>query len=92
MPYWDIDTGMAALLMLLTADGRGLGALFFGVPRGAARRGPRGASASPPAARIVGVVSLGYRPSRVRSPSRARRRRRPLDEVAPLGPVRSVGR
>jgi nitroreductase len=31
-PYWDIDTGMAALLMLLTAVDAGLGALFFGVP------------------------------------------------------------
>src|SRR3989441_3620409 len=31
-PYWDIDTGMAVLLMLLTAVDAGLGALFFGVP------------------------------------------------------------
>jgi len=31
-PYWDIDTGMAAMLMLLTAVDAGLGALFFGVP------------------------------------------------------------
>src|SRR5579862_4352514 len=33
-PYWDIDTGMAALLVLLTAVDAGLGALFFGVPPG----------------------------------------------------------
>ena len=32
VPYWDIDTGMAALLMLLTAVDEGLGGLFFGVP------------------------------------------------------------
>ena len=31
-PYWDIDTGMAALLVLLTAVDEGLGACFFGVP------------------------------------------------------------
>src|ERR1700730_1830282 len=31
-PYWDIDTGMAAMLILLTAVDAGLGALFFGVP------------------------------------------------------------
>src|SRR3981081_4491787 len=31
-PYWDIDTGMAALLMLLTAVDAGLGAVFFGIP------------------------------------------------------------
>src|SRR6185312_13964649 len=33
-PYWDIDTGMAALLVLLTAVDEGLGACFFGVPIG----------------------------------------------------------
>ena len=32
VPYWDIDTGMAALLILLTAVDEGLGGLFFGVP------------------------------------------------------------
>ncbi|WP_189082009.1 nitroreductase family protein [Mangrovihabitans endophyticus] len=31
-PYWDIDTGFAALLMLLTAVDAGLGACFFGIP------------------------------------------------------------
>src|SRR3712207_5625314 len=33
-PYWDIDTGMAALLMLLTAVDEGLGACFFGIAPG----------------------------------------------------------
>jgi len=32
-PYWYIDTGMAALLMLLTAVDEGLGACFFGIMR-----------------------------------------------------------
>ncbi len=32
VPYWDIDTGFAALLMLLTAVDEGLGACFFGIP------------------------------------------------------------
>jgi nitroreductase len=31
VPYWDIDTGMAALNILLTAVDAGLGAVFFGV-------------------------------------------------------------
>ncbi len=31
-PYWDIDTGFAALLILLTAEDHGLGACFFGIP------------------------------------------------------------
>ncbi|MGB7448959.1 MAG: nitroreductase family protein, partial [Ornithinimicrobium sp.] len=32
VPYWDLDTAMAALLMLLTAVDQGLGGLFFAVP------------------------------------------------------------
>ena len=32
VPYWDIDTGFASLLMLLTAVDEGLGACFFGIP------------------------------------------------------------
>jgi len=31
VPYWDIDTGMAALNILLTVVDAGLGAVFFGV-------------------------------------------------------------
>jgi len=31
-PYWDIDTGFASLLMMLTAVDAGLGACFFGNP------------------------------------------------------------
>ncbi len=31
VPYWDIDTGFLALLMLLAAVDEGLGALFFGI-------------------------------------------------------------
>jgi nitroreductase len=31
VPYWDIDTGFTALLMLLAAVDEGLGALFFGI-------------------------------------------------------------
>ena len=32
VPYWDVDAGMASLLVLLTAVDEGLGACFFGVP------------------------------------------------------------
>jgi nitroreductase len=32
VPYWDIDTGFMAMLMLLAAVDEGLGALFFGIP------------------------------------------------------------
>lgn len=34
VPYWYIDTGMAALLILQTAVDEGLGAVFFGIDAG----------------------------------------------------------
>ncbi|WP_134773134.1 nitroreductase family protein [Ornithinimicrobium flavum] len=79
IPYWDVDTGMAALLILLTAVDEGLGALFFGVPptRHAAVRAAFGV---PEGRRLVGVVSLGYAVPHRRSRS-LRRGRRPFDEV-----------
>ena len=40
VPYWDVDAGMAALLMLLTAVDEGLGACFFGIPPERHRRLP----------------------------------------------------
>ena len=48
-PYWDIDTGFAALLMLLTAIDAGLGALFFGIMKPGPRSAP--SSACPPRSR-----------------------------------------
>jgi nitroreductase len=83
VPYWDVDTGMAALLMLLTAVGEGLGSCFFGVPpdRHAAFRAEFGV----PAGRTpVGVVSVGYAEPDRRSPS-LKRGRRGLDQVAHEG-------
>jgi nitroreductase len=79
VPYWDVDTGMAALVLLLCAVDNGLGACFFGVapPDQASVLEAFGA---PPDRRIVGVVSLGYAAPDRRSPSLNRGRRR-LDEV-----------
>lgn len=83
VPYWDVDTGMAALLLLLTAVDDGLGGCFFGVP---ADRHPtvRRAFDIPDSRRMVGVVSLGYPAPDRRSPS-LRRGRRPAAEVLHLG-------
>jgi nitroreductase len=80
VPYWDVDTGMAALLMLLTAVDAGLGACFFGVPpdRTAAVLTALGAPAD---RRVVGVVSVGHTAPDRRSPSLSRGRRG-VDEVA----------
>ena len=83
VPYWDVDTGMAALLMLLTAVDEGLGGLFFGVP--AERVGTTlAALGAPPGRRVVGVVALGYPAADRRSPS-LRRGRRPVSQVAHRG-------
>ena len=58
-PYWDIDTGMAALLILLTAVDAGLGALFFGVPP---EKIPalRTAFGIPETLSPIGTVAVGY--------------------------------
>jgi nitroreductase len=58
-PYWDIDTGMAALLMLLTAVDAGLGACFFGIPVSqiAAYRAAFGV---PQEFYPIGGISIGY--------------------------------
>ena len=74
VPYWDVDTGMAAMLMLLAAVDQGLGALFFGVPapRHAAVREAHGI---PGNRRLVGVVALGHELRRTEGSSRTRPRR-----------------
>ncbi len=81
--YWDVDTGMAALLMLLSAVEDDLAGCFFGVPAG---RHPqvREALGIPADRRFVGVVALGYPAPDRRSPSLARGRR-PLADVVHHG-------
>jgi nitroreductase len=83
VPYWDVDTGMAALLMLLGAVDAGLASCFFGVPPHR-QVDALEAFGVPADRRIVGVVSLGYPAPDRRSPS-LRRGRRPLREVAHAG-------
>jgi nitroreductase len=79
IPYWDVDTGMAAMVLLLAAEDAGLGACFFGVP-GARWDALRAAFGIPSRLRPVGIVSMGYPAPDVRSPS-LRRGRRALSEV-----------
>jgi nitroreductase len=83
VPYWDVDTGMAALLVLLGAVDSGLGGCFFGVPDDR-HDAVREAFAIPSGRRLVGVVSLGHPVPDRRSPS-LRRGRRPVVEVAHEG-------
>ncbi|MFP5336317.1 MAG: nitroreductase family protein [Actinomycetes bacterium] len=81
VPYWDVDTGMAALLMLLTAVDEGLGACFFGVGGTEQIERFRAAFDVPADRRPVGVVSVGYPAPDRRSPSLRRGRRTPQQVV-----------
>ena len=83
IPYWHVDTGMAAMILLLAAADRGLGALFFGVP-GPAWPALRERFGVPDALDPVGVVSLGAPAPDQRSPS-LRRGRRPFGDVVGYG-------
>jgi nitroreductase len=80
VPYWDIDTGMAALLILQTAVDLGLGALFFGIfpSRMAAFRAAFGV---PESWTPIGAITLGHPPPDTPSPSLRRGRRPPADVV-----------
>jgi len=83
VPYWDVDTGMAALMILLTAVDAGLGACFFGTPP-EAHEDVFNAFGIPHDRNLVGVVSLGYPMPHAASGS-LRRGRRQLDQVAHFG-------
>ena len=85
VPYWYVDAGMAALLLLQTAVDEGLGACFFGIPvdRVEAFRQAFGV----PTERLpVGAVTLGHRlDDSGAAGSPARRRRRPTAEIVHRG-------
>jgi nitroreductase len=83
VPYWDVDTGMAALLILLTAVDEGLGSCFFGTPP-EAHEDVFEAFGIPRERHLVGVVSLGYPMTHAKSQS-LKRGRRGLDQVAHYG-------
>jgi nitroreductase len=83
VPYWDIDTGFAALLMLLTAVDEQLGACFFGVPP-EHLTAFRDAFGVPSDYNPIGALSIGYPAPDRRSPS-LRRGRRPVAEVVHRG-------
>jgi nitroreductase len=83
VPYWDIDTGFAALLMHLTAVNEGLGSCFIGLPVqtiGAFKA----AFGVPDEFSPIGALTVGYRAPDKRSPS-LRRGHRPVDDVVHHG-------
>lgn len=82
VPYWDIDAGMAAMIILLDAVDAGLGALFFGIPDQAKFRETFGV---PDGYAAIGTIALGHpKPNDRPSPSLARGRR-PASSVVHRG-------
>jgi nitroreductase len=81
VPYWDIDAGMSALLILQTAVDEGLGACFFGLP---ADRIPvyREQFGVPDNFMPIGAISIGYSDEPPRNLSK---RRKPVDDLVHRG-------
>jgi nitroreductase len=83
VPYWDIDTGFAAMLMHLTAVDEGLGSCFFGVPA-QTQQNLKDAFGVPGEFTPIGTLSVGYRAADKRSPS-LKRGHRPVEDVVHHG-------
>jgi nitroreductase len=80
VPYWDIDTGMAALLMLLTITDEGLGSCFFGIPP-ESMGGFREAFNVPADYTPIGALTIGHRVTDERSTSLKRGRKQTSEVV-----------
>jgi nitroreductase len=82
VPFWHIDTGMAALLILQTVVDEGLGALYFGiVPEDVARF--REAFGVPDDLEPIGAIAIGHNAEA--APRDLRARRRPAEDVVRYG-------
>jgi nitroreductase len=82
VPFWHIDTGMAALLILLTVVDEGLGALYFGiVPEAVAPF--RAAFGVPEDHEPIGAIAIGY--DAEAAPRDLKARRRPAQDVIHYG-------
>jgi nitroreductase len=85
VPYWDIDTGMASLLILQTAVDEGLGACFFGIPP-ARLDAVRAAFGIPDRFAPIGAITLGHPAGSAGAKgSPSTRARKPVDEVVHRG-------
>jgi nitroreductase len=77
VPYWDVDAGMAAMLILLAAIDQGLGAWFSGIVTGEAAVLEH--FGVPSRLRPIGFIGLGYAadsdPAAARASSATRRKR-----------------
>jgi nitroreductase len=78
--FWEIDTAMAIMLMLLTATDLGVGALYFGITHGEADLLRE--LGVPPGGQLLGVIGLGHRAlGEEVDLSRFKERRRKFDDM-----------
>src|ERR1700722_2604307 len=82
VPFWHIDTGMAALLILQTAVDEGLGAVYFGIVPAAVPRF-RSAFEVPDDHEPIGAIAIGYDGETEKRDLRSRRRN--LDDLVHYG-------
>jgi len=82
VPFWHIDTGMAALLILLTVVDEGLAALYFGIVPEAVGRF-RAAFGVPDDHEPIGAIAIGHNAEP--APRDLRTRRRPAADVVHYG-------
>jgi nitroreductase len=73
VPFWHIDTGMAALLILQTVVDEGLGAVYFGIVP-AAVAPFRAAFGVPADQEPIGAIAIGYDAEAEKRDLRSRRR------------------
>lgn len=82
VPYWDIDAGMASMLVQLAAIDEGLAAWFFGISSG--EKALLEHFGVPDAFKPIGVIALGYPAASdplALTSSAARVRRRPTESL-----------
>jgi nitroreductase len=78
--FWETDTAMAIMLILLAADDLGVGALYFGITHGEAEILHQ--LSVPDGFKLLGVIGLGHpAPDEVVDLSRFKERRRKFDDM-----------
>jgi nitroreductase len=85
VPYWHIDTGFTALLILLAVVDEGLGAVLFGIPP-ESMNGFRSRYGVPAEWTPIGAIAIGHPdPSAGPVGSARTRHRKKLDELVHRG-------
>jgi nitroreductase len=82
VPFWHIDTGMAALLILQTVTDENLGAVYFGIVPEAVQPF-RHAFGVPDDQEPIGAIAIGYNAEP--KPRDLKARRKPLDNLVHYG-------